>query len=336
MITISVFNNKGGVGKTTLLCNIAAYYSSFHKKKVLVIDADPQCNATTYLLDELKIEEVYSDESVKTLYDYIEPYQSGEDLIELPILKSKGFGVDLVLGDTRLALMEDFLSGEWSDTSNAIQRSIKSVCFLKKAFLNIKEKYDFVFVDVGPSLGVLNRLILLFTDGFIMPTSSDIFCLQAIDNISQAVEKWITSFNKLQEKYREQKGNYYSLDGKKIDASPKFLGYVNQQYTSRTKKGVKQPVKAYDEIISQMPKLVTEKMDKYYPPEINVEILKIGEIPNFNSLVPMSQTAHKPVFKLDSQDGVLGAHFAKVDEYQNVMKDIVNNINRNIQIYGLA
>ena len=50
----------------------------------------------------------------------------------------------------------------------------------------------------------------------------------------------------------------------------------------------------------------------------------------------MSQSAHKPVFKLDSRDGVLGAHFAKVDEFKSVVGGIVNNINRNIKEYGLA
>ena len=115
-----------------------------------------------------------------------------------------------------------------------------------------------------------------------------------------------------------------------------FLGYVNQQYTSRTRGGKRQAVKAYDEIISQMPDLVNEKMSKYYPDNIDKGHLNIGEIPNFNSLIPMSQSAHKPVFQLNSHDGVLGAHFAKVDEYQEVMKGIVCNINRNLEEYGLA
>ena len=336
MKSISVFNNKGGVGKTTLLCNIAAYYSLMCDKRVLVIDADPQCNATTYLLDDDKIEKVYSNETNKTLYDYIEPYQSGEELIDIPIQKSSGFGVDLVVGDTRLALMEDFLSGEWTDTSKAILRSIKTVCFLKKLYIDIKGRYDFVFVDIGPSLGVLNRLILLFTDGFIMPTSSDIFCLRAVDNISKAIDQWMKTFEKLQEEYYTNKKHYFSLNDTKVEATPMFLGYVNQQYTSRTRGGTRQPVKAYDEIISQIPNRVKEEMRKYYPTNIDTEHLKIGEIPNFNSLIPMSQTAHKPVFKLESKDGVLGAHFSKVDEYKEVMKIIVDNINRNLIEYGLA
>ena len=93
---------------------------------------------------------------------------------------------------------------------------------------------------------------------------------------------------------------YFSLNNKKVEVTPMFLGYVNQQYTSRTRGGVRQAVKAYDEIISQMPNLVNKKMSMYYPDYIDTEHLKIGEIPNFNSLIPMSQTAHKPVFNLES------------------------------------
>ena len=80
-------------------------------------------------------------------------------------------------------------------------RYIKCNTTFHKNSLGLKDKYDFVFIDVGPSLGVLNRLVLLFTDGFIMPTSSDIFCLRAVDNISKAIEQWIQTFKKLQEKY---------------------------------------------------------------------------------------------------------------------------------------
>ena len=67
MKTIAVFNNKGGVGKTTLLCNLAACLKD-KGKRVLLIDADPQCNATIYLFSQEKIEEMYSDKATKTIY----------------------------------------------------------------------------------------------------------------------------------------------------------------------------------------------------------------------------------------------------------------------------
>jgi len=60
MKSIVVFNNKGGVGKTTLLCNLASYLSIKKGKKILIIDTDPQCNATAYMFPYPQIEEIYS------------------------------------------------------------------------------------------------------------------------------------------------------------------------------------------------------------------------------------------------------------------------------------
>jgi cellulose biosynthesis protein BcsQ len=66
MKSIVVFNNKGGVGKTTLLCNVAAYLKKIKNKKVLIVDMDPQCNATVYMFPFQQIEEIYT-KSKKTI-----------------------------------------------------------------------------------------------------------------------------------------------------------------------------------------------------------------------------------------------------------------------------
>jgi cellulose biosynthesis protein BcsQ len=63
MKSIVFFNNKGGVGKTTLLCNLAAYLSIKKVGKVLIVDVDPQCNSTTYILPEEKMEAIYGKSS---------------------------------------------------------------------------------------------------------------------------------------------------------------------------------------------------------------------------------------------------------------------------------
>lgn len=336
MISIAIFNNKGGVGKTTLLCNLAAHYQINERKRVLVIDADPQCNATTYLLNDEELDSHYYASSTPTFYDYIEPYQSGDDLVDPTIVKSSGFGVDLILGDTRLALMEDFISGEWSNFTNAIQRSMKTLCFMRRLLDGLKDSYDYVFVDVGPSLGSLNRLIMLFTDCFLMPMSSDIFCLRAIDNISKSLSSWEEAFNKLCTEYSNLKGDRYKINGQVVEVNPMFIGYVNQQYTSRSKDGVRRAVRAYENILVQIPEKIANLLLPYYPEGYDIAKLKIGEIPNFNSLIPMSQSAHKAIFTLSASDGVFGSHFSKVDDFNDVIKVIAGNLNRNLTEYGMA
>ena len=64
-----------------------------------------------------------------------------------------------------------------------------------------------------------------------------------------------------------------------------------------------------------------------------IGLFGVYPIPNFNSLIPMSQTANKPVFLLTSSDGIVGAHFSKVREYENVMENIVSNLLHNIEGY---
>lgn len=80
MLSIAMFNNKGGVGKTTLLCNLASYLQKDCGKKVLVVDADPQCNSTTYALDEDSFYDVYYDQNFSQLAILFHPSNVVEGL----------------------------------------------------------------------------------------------------------------------------------------------------------------------------------------------------------------------------------------------------------------
>jgi cellulose biosynthesis protein BcsQ len=170
MRTLCVFNNKGGVGKTTLLCNLAAYFAISKGKKVLVVDADPQCNATAYMLAEAKVEKLYASNSDgKTINTLITALKKSRGYAETPVVRSAGFNLDLVPGDPRFALAEDFLAKDWFDATNGQERGLKTTYFLKALITWAEEQeYDYVFFDIGPSLGAINRTVLLTCDYFIL------------------------------------------------------------------------------------------------------------------------------------------------------------------------
>lgn len=334
MKTIVVFNNKGGVGKTTFLCNLAACLQINHNKKVIVVDADPQANATTYSLNEEETLELFSKvNTTGTLNDIFKELRKSGYYYDkdLPIIKSKRFGFDLIPGDPSISTFEDFLSKDWFDSINGEARAIRTTLIFDD--LNHKlEKldYDYVFYDVGPSLGAINRSVLMAADYYILPMSSDIFSLKAVDNIKTSLKTWGDNFKKGLKEYEENEKEPFRISGKIINFKLTFIGYITQQYLTKTKDGQKRAVNAYEKIIKQIPVSIFNHLA---PPNsiLNIDDLKLGEIPNLHSLVPLSQTANAPIFKLTADDGVVGAHFSKVKEYGEVIENIKNKLVTNIE-----
>ena len=330
MKAIAVFNNKGGVGKTTLVCNLAGYLSRRCQKNILVIDADPQCNTTTYALDEEQFIDVYYEPTCFTIEDIIPPLEDGSGYVQdYSVTKSAHFGFDLIPGNPKFAACEDFLASEWKDVKSVDLRGIKST-MLFIHFLTLCQKYDFVFFDMGPSLGAINRSILLACDYFITPMSSDVFSLLALGNIGESITSWNSTFNKGIQELESRKRD--SLSGLKQKCNLRFLGYVEQQYISKSSGGTTRAVRAYDEILKKIPDEIREKVIK----PINHETepsrdYKIGSIPNYYSLVPMSQTAHKPIFDLTNTDGVVGAHYQKVKDFSELMNSIARRMIENVE-----
>lgn len=331
MKSIAFFNNKGGVGKTTLLCNIAAYLNISLNKKVLVVDADPQCNATSYLLDDEIFIDILSDnhKKVSKINDLILPVQNGEGYLQrfFPI-KSPFFNVALLPGTPKFAQAEDFLSRDWVDVKASAIRGIKT----NMVFMHLLKQcsdYDYVLFDMGPSLGAINRAVLLGCDYFITPMSSDIFSLLALDNIGSSLSKWKEEFNTSLSKLCPEDKQY--LKDYPSGCHIKFLGYVTQQYVSKNIDGEKRPVRAYDKILSEIPDTIQKKIVNTLNDGNNSINYDIGSIPNFFSLIPMSQTAHKPIFELGSADGVLGAHYKKVNDYEVLIQSIATRILENME-----
>lgn len=311
MQSVAFFNNKGGVGKTTLLCNVAAYAALKLGKKVCVIDADPQCNATQYFFDIEALDEIYDSDAGFTIYDVIEPLSSGEGFsADLKLNHSNEFCLDVLAGDPRLALVEDFLAQDWGDAKSGAIRGIKTNLVFSDLLARLTS-YDLVFIDVSPSLGAINRSILLSSDFFVSPMSIDIFSLKAFENISKWIEDWSADWQKGIDNVKDP----LRLPDLKYGQA-RFLGYVTQQYLAkRDKAGNRRGVGAYEKIRSQIDSIIRDcGLDEF----ITTSPFEIGTVPNLFSLVPMSQTSNKPVFALQAKDGVVGAHFAKVKDAEHI------------------
>src|SRR5690606_37854925 len=122
MIKIAMFNNKGGVGKTTLTANLASHFSKTHNKRVLVIDCDPQCNATQLIMGLDFAAELYWDNTIQsyfsTISDVLQPIEDGDanisDTINPIPSNLNRFHVSLIAGNPKLSIIEDKLSEAWT------------------------------------------------------------------------------------------------------------------------------------------------------------------------------------------------------------------------------
>jgi cellulose biosynthesis protein BcsQ len=319
MKSVAFFNNKGGVGKTTLLCNVAAYAALFLEKKVCVIDADPQCNATQYFFSEEELESLYKGNKTFKISSAVNTLKNAEGYVrDVSTTRASNFGLDVIIGDPEFALSEDFLAQDWGQAKGGEIRGVKTNLVFADLFSKL-EQYDLVFVDVSPSLGAINRAILLSCDYFVSPMSIDIFSLKAFENIAKWMTEWADDWTGALGRIKEP-SSIPNLKNNQV----KFLGYVTQQYLARKdSSGQRRGVAAYDSIISQIVEVIKRcGLDKNIP----TTPFEIGTVPNLFSLIPMSQSSNKPVFSLVSSDGIVGAHFAKVTETKAIFGDVTKSL----------
>ena len=326
MKSVAIFNNKGGVGKTTLLCNLAAYLAIKERYKILVVDADPQCNASQSMFSDTAIHKHYKQNDF-TVQHIVRPLAIGKGFSKsLEPKRSKRFGLDVILGDPAMSLNEDLLASDWVAATGGNLRGLRTT-FLFLELLSRCNTYDYVFFDVGPSLGSINRSVLLAVDAFVSPMSIDIFSLKALDNISTQINDW----KKKLQRGIEDIGDTADLGVDTPKWRSRFAGYVTQQYTKKTEGGQQRPVRAYDEVMKQMPEKIQQRLIDELGEEGTAESKLLGTIPLLHSLVPMSQTSRAPIFDLKAADGVVGAHFTRVREFEETIGSIATRFEEEME-----
>ena len=341
MISLSMFNNKGGVGKTTLTCNLASLLSTKYGHRVLIVDCDPQCNSTQLIMGENYATSLYWENAdpngVTTVKDILQKIEDGDSDINDKIVpvKSSGnrFRVDLIPGHPSLSIIEDRLGAAWHSLKGGDLGGIRQTNWSTALCRLLKDRYDFVFFDLGPSLGALNRSILIGCDHFVTPMGTDIFSILGIRNIGEWLGSWTGLYeNALQlcESASPNRIKNYPI-AKTLSIKSGFSGYTLQQYITKSKQGIRRPTKAYEEIINNVPAEVSKSLGGYWGSNNPFDSAKLGDIPHLYSLIPLAQTVAAPIISLKSVDGLVGSQFQQRDEYGSILTGLAENLLSNFE-----
>ena len=224
-VRITIYNHKGGVGKTTLAVNIAFALSSLGKS-VLLVDSDPQCNLTSYLLADDVVDYLLdhsNDRDGKTIWSAVKPVIDSTGSVRLVDLTEIG-DVALLPGDIRLSEFEEFLGDAWADGFKRRMGALRATSSINNliSHLSSQRGFDFVFYDTGPNIGPLNRVLLLDSNFFIVPVACDLFSTRALSTLGQTIKKWITDAETID---AIAPAGAMALKGR-----PEFLGYIPQRF----------------------------------------------------------------------------------------------------------
>lgn len=339
MKVVSFFNNKGGVGKTTLTGNICAYMALEMHKRILVVDADPQCNITQFVIGDTKTIGLYwpaaepkEKTAEKTILDVIQPILDGDAFIQKAIrplsAKANRFGVSILPGHPQLSLLEDALSSAWTELPSGKPGGFRISNWLRSYLAQFEEEFDFVFVDVSPSLGAINRSVLLSCHHFISPLGADAFSILGLRNIARWMKNWISYYEVgLEQAERLNPGVLSKFDIPTTIplGNNGYAGYTLQQYIAKSKEGIRRPTKAYERILEDLPKEVQNHMMPFSGVE-SVDSLHLGDVPNLYSLVPLAQAVNSPIISLKSKDGLVGSQFTQAAEYADIIGNLAKRI----------
>ena len=351
-ILISLFNHKGKVSKTTTTFNPGW---TFAKKglKTLIVDADPQCNLTAYVLGLQQKEDIdsfYKNVNNDNIYAKISEIILGDNVTPKPVKPCKTLHNNLLLVAGHLSM---------SDLDISLATGITSGKFLPftKQFIGafhtivrktaVSNECEIILVDMSPNAGAMNRCILMSSDYFVIPTSPDFFSYQSVQSLGEMLPKWNEDFTE----FRLQ-----SITNALPESPPRMLGIISQKYRPYTKRlpreglleffksneekkkqGIAKSFKEWIDKIQKASKdvladnlkkknmvIIEESFTKYVADESPYNLISIGD---FNSLIALSQEYSKPVFELtDDELNFTGKVLQIMKENQEQFSDSFSNL----------
>ena len=336
-IRIAMFNHKGGVSKTTTTLHLAWMLAS-RGKRVLMVDADPQCNLTGLVLGytgATEFESFYQAQTSANIKAGLTPaFESQPKSLQpvkcVEIARRKG--LFLLPGHLGLSEYEVTLgiAQELSGTIQALQNLPGAIPYLLNATAEAV-KADYAIIDMNPSLSSINQNILMTSHFFMIPCSPDFFSVLAIDSLSSVIPRWRAWATQAQTLKVFQDAAYPFPQ-----VNPKFLGTVISRYRPRGGKATEDFQKWIDQIntavetklapVLQKANLLVD-IAKYKAAGVDTKSFGLGLIPDFNTLIAKSQKAQTPVFALSTKQMERGGVVLKKTlENRNTFKKLFENL----------
>lgn len=287
---VSIFNHKGGVGKTTLTFNIAASLAGLGQK-VLLVDSDPQCNLSAYLIEAAVLDDLLDNSDAddgETLWSAVKPIVDATGGVrDIPPIEIRD-NLFLLPGDIRLSDYETDLSNFWSECVQSRRRGFAGISAVSTLVNSLCADYDFdfVFFDTGPNIGALNRSILLDCDFFIVPVAYDLFSVRALRTLGRSLHKWITDWRTI--------AALNVQDVPRLQGKPTFLGYIPQNF-SVYRGGVASHQARYIALLDKGINSDIVNVLRDLGVINSKRVHKIGEVKDFGQLVPASQREGSPI-----------------------------------------
>ena len=325
---LTFFNNKGGVGKTSLIYHLAWMFASM-RKRVVISDVDPQANLTAAFLDDDQIEVIWSNANPgTTIYQCVKPLTGVRDIAS-PELQNIATDIYLVPGDVALSRFEDTLSAEWPKSmgDSDLYRPMRILTAFWQVMQMAADKVqaDMILVDIGPNLGAINRSVLLATDYVAIPLGADLFSLQGLSNLGPTLKSWKKSWQKRLDNWSDSTESHQYPDFRLPAGKMQPIGYLCQQHGVR----LDRPVKAYDRWVQRIPAVYREAVLN----EQAIDGMKqesdpycLATIKHYRSLIPMAQEHRKPMFNLTSADGAIGSHANAVADVKKDFRQLATKI----------
>ena len=313
MKTIAFFNNKGGVGKTTLVYHLAWMYSDIGYS-VLAADLDPQANLSTYLLDEERLEELWSDEEDRdSVLGAVSPILRGLGDIRDPHVEQIRDNFGLLVGDLGLSRFEKKLSAAWPDCLDGDESAFRAESAFHRLTLRAAESLDaeLVLIDVGPNLGSLNRAAIIAANYVVLPLAPDLFSIQALRNVGSMLGEWRAGWRDRLEK--APIADELSLPGGEMEP----VGYIVMQHAVYANR----PVKAYEKWAERIPMVYRDAVMDH-----DGDAGCLATLKHYRSLMAMAHEARKPMFHLRAADGALGGHLYAVQDCYRDFENLARTI----------